>query len=180
VLSLDAQTLDGVIDSIIEAGAVTGTSSRAERIAEGLRARVTDVRRTTAHLPRCRTLALEWSDPPFSGGHWVPDMIEIAGGTALLAASGTQSRRLTWDEIGDAGADTVVFMPCGYSLDHAADEGRALLERSELRGTRVVAVDAGSLFSRPGPRLVDGLEILAWIQHPDRFATPQPDAVVEL
>jgi iron complex transport system substrate-binding protein len=180
VLSIDAQTLDGVIDSIVEVGVATATASRAEELASTLRARTEDVRRRAAELPRARTLALEWSDPPFSGGHWVPDMIGIAGGTALLAEPGTPSRRLTWEEIATARAETVVFMPCGYALAPAADEGRALLERPEVRGARIVAVDANAYFSRPGPRLVDGLEILASILHPERFPEPRPDAFVEL
>jgi iron complex transport system substrate-binding protein len=180
VLSLDAQTLDGVIESIVEVGSVTRRSSDAHELASRLRARVDEVRAEAADLPRRRTLALEWSDPPFSGGHWVPDMIEIAGGTALLADAGAPSRRLTWDEIGDSRADTLVFMPCGYSLEQAVDEGRTLLDRQELQGARVVAVDASPLFSRPGPRLVEGLEIMAWVQHPDRFDNRHPDAVREL
>jgi iron complex transport system substrate-binding protein len=180
VMSLDAQTLDGVIDSIVEVGEVTGTVSRAEQLTAALRARIDTVRRRAAPLRRPTTLALEWSDPPFSGGHWVPEMIGVAGGAALLSEPGAPSRRLSWDEIASTRAENVVFMPCGYSLDRAADEGRALLERPELRGGRVVAVDANSEFSRPGPRLVDGLETLAWIQHPDHFPKPASNVAVEL
>jgi iron complex transport system substrate-binding protein len=112
-------------------------------------------------------------------------MSELIGGKKvafLVANEGVEQIELTrpWDEIGDAGAETVVFVPCGYSLDHAADEGRSLLERPELRAARIVAVDANSQFSRPGPRLVDGLEVLAWVQHPDRFPNRQPNLVKEL
>jgi iron complex transport system substrate-binding protein len=180
VMSLDAQTLDGVVDSIIEVGEVTNTVSRAAHLTAGLRARIDAVRETAALLRRTSTLALEWSDPPFSGGHWVPEMIGVAGGTAVLSEAGAPSRRLSWDDIAIVPAEIVVFMPCGYSLDRAADEGRTLLERPELDGARVVAVDANAEFSRPGPRLVDGLETLAWIQHPDEFPEPPSSMAAEL
>jgi iron complex transport system substrate-binding protein len=180
VLSLDAHTLDGVIETIVHVGEATGARATAIRMVMTLRARVDAVRRAAESLPRPRTLALEWSDPPFSGGHWVPEMIGIAGGSPLLSEPGMPSRRLSWEEIGAARPELVVFTPCGYALDRAADEGRAVIARPELRAARVVAVDANAVFSRPGPRLVDGLEALAWIQHPDRFAPPPPGTVIEL
>ncbi len=121
VLSLDPNTLDEVIGSIVTAGKVLGPEERAREIAADLRARVDAVRRTALRLPSIRVLALEWSDPPFAGGHWVPDMVEAAGGTNLLAEKGQASRQVTWREIADATPEVVVFMPCGSYLEEAEE-----------------------------------------------------------
>jgi iron complex transport system substrate-binding protein len=135
---------------------------------DGLRTRVDSVRAAVAGRPRPRTLALEWSDPPFSGGHWVPEMIDVAGGEPVLGVAGERSRRLSWSEIRDAAADVVMFMPCGYGLAEAADEGAQLLERAELAAaSSIYALPADALFSRPGPRVVDGIELLASLLHPE-------------
>jgi iron complex transport system substrate-binding protein len=125
-----------------------------------------------ADRPRRRVLALEWSDPPFNGGHWIPQMIELAGGDPVLAEPGRDSVRVTWDDIALAAPDVVVFTPCGYSLDEAVEEGRGLLTRPELVGKEVWAVDADSYFVRPGPRLVDGVELLAGMLHPGASDLP--------
>jgi iron complex transport system substrate-binding protein len=179
VVSLDPSSIDEVIDSLVAVGRATGAEDRAAARASELRSRVDAVRRATTGLARPRTLALEWSDPPFNGGHWVPEMIEVAGGTAALGDPRAPSRRLSWNEIETAASDVVVFMPCGYGLADAVTEGEHLLERPELAGAPAIfAVDATSYFSRPGPRLVDGVEVLAWILHPDDFPTP-PDGRVE-
>lgn len=181
VVSLDPSSVDEVIDCLVAVGRATDTEDRADARAAELRERVDAVRDATAPLPRPRTLALEWSDPPFSGGHWVPEMIHAAGGTALLGDPGVPSRRLSWNEIESAASEVVVFMPCGYELPQAVSEGRQLLERAELVGAPALfAVDATSYFSRPGPRLVDGVEILAWTLHPDRFPPPAAGRVEQL
>ncbi|HEX6312046.1 MAG TPA: cobalamin-binding protein [Acidimicrobiia bacterium] len=180
VVSLDPSTVDEVIDSLVAVGRATGTEARATAAVAGLRARVDTVRAATSGLDRPRAFALEWSDPPFNGGHWVPEMIECAGGTAVLGSTGAPSRRVAWDEIAAARPELVVFMPCGYGLAEAAAEGRRLLERPELEGAGVVAVDASAYFSRPGPRLVDGIELLGWVLHPDAVAPPAAGRVEKL
>jgi iron complex transport system substrate-binding protein len=126
--------------------------------------------------------ALEWGDPPFNGGHWIPEMIEIAGAEALLACPGTPSLRVTWEQIAAAQPQVVVFMPCGYGLEAAADEAkRTLLQRPELAGaTAILAVDANAYFSRSGPRLIDGVEILVAALHPGRLAPPPAGTAVRL
>jgi iron complex transport system substrate-binding protein len=162
---------------------VTGTEDRAEQVVAGLRRRLEDVAAAVRGLERPRTFALEWSDPPFNGGHWVPEMIEHAGGRPVLGCRGTPSVRVTWDQISEADPEVVVFMPCGYDSERAATEAEAegLLERQHLAGVdRFFAVDASAYFSRPGPRLVDGVEILAALLHPDAAAQPHPDAVRRL
>ncbi|MBV8159912.1 MAG: patatin-like phospholipase family protein [Acidimicrobiia bacterium] len=124
------------------------------------------------------TFPLEWLQPPFSGGHWVPDLVERAGGAPLLCTPGEHSRPLRWTDVAAAAPEVVVFMPCGYDLAAAVAEAAALADVAELRTTpawrdhRVWAVDATAYFSRPGPRIVDGLELLAWIIHPDAFPPP--------
>jgi iron complex transport system substrate-binding protein len=168
VVSLDPASLDDVISCIGRVGEVTGTSDRAAEVMQDLRDRVERVRLATAGAARPRVLALEWSDPPFSAGHWVPEMIEAAGGDPLLADPGARSRRLTWSEIDAVAPEIVAFMPCGYSLDDAIREGGELADRSELAGaSQLWALAGDAYFSRPGPRVVDGVEILASIVHPE-------------
>ncbi len=178
VISLDPHTLDEVIAGIEEVGRATGTVQLAATVADTLRDRVRDVEAKAAGLDVVRTLALEWADPPFNGGHWVPEMIRLAGGQDVLGVEGAPSRRLSWAEVGSAAPDMIVFMPCGYGLAEATEQARDLYGVEEFattpaaRGGAVFAVDSSSHFSRPGPRLVDGLETLAWILHPDVFPEP--------
>ena len=180
VLSLDPSNLDEVIGCIGQVGDATGTSERASELMAALRARVERVRQLVSGAPRPRTFALEWADPPFNGGHWVPDMIDAAGGEPVLASVGERSRRVEWDEIAAASPELVVFMPCGYGLTDAVEQGRGLLEVPALAGASIVATDANALFSRPGPRVVDGVEALAWVLHPDRVPAPPAGLVSRL
>jgi iron complex transport system substrate-binding protein len=167
VLSMDPSSLGEVLDCVLRVGAVTGTESTATSLVDGLRARLRAVSDGVAGKERPRTFALEWSDPPFNGGHWVPEMIELAGGEPVLASRGTPSVRVSWDQIVSASPQVVVFMPCGYDLDGAVAEAGSLLDRPEISDAAFFAVDASSYFSRPGPRLVDGVEILASALHPE-------------
>ena len=186
VISLDPNTLDDIFDGIVAVGRATGTESEAQTLVSGLRDRVEKVRATALRLPAIRTLALEWGDPPFAGGHWIPEMVEIAGGSNLLSAPKEPSREVAWREIADAAPEVLVFMPCGYYLDEAETELEKLLEIPDLRDTPAArgggafAVDASSYFSRPGPRVVDGLEILACALHPEAFSEPPGDRVTRL
>ncbi len=170
VVSLDPSSLDDVIACVGQVGAVTGTRAMADAIMRDLRARVANVRTAVDDLLAQRVLALEWADPPFNGGHWIPDMLLAAGAEPLLSPPGARSRRMEWSEIADAAPDVVVFMPCGYSLDGAVEEGAALLRHPALAATAEIwALDANAYFSRPGPRVVDGVELLASVLHPDTF-----------
>lgn len=167
VVSLDPATLNDVITCIDLVGNATGTNARARVLTERLRERLASVHKAVAGRGRLRTFALEWSDPPFSGGHWVPDIIEAAGGKPLLASSGAPSRRLRWEDVADETPEVVVFMPCGYGLDEAVAEGRRLLDVPALAtAARIYAANASDYFSRPGPRVIDGVEALAWALHP--------------
>jgi iron complex transport system substrate-binding protein len=185
VLSLDPNTIGNILESIERVGQATGTEPRAKELVDGLAGRVERVRQTAAGLPSIRTLCLEWSDPPFAAGHWVPGMVELAGGIHLLTSSDptTPSRRVAWREVAEALPEVIVFMPCGYYLEEAEAEAEKLHDLPDFADTpaarlgNVFAVDASSYFSRPGPRIVEGLEILAWAIHPEAFAEPGSDAI---
>jgi iron complex transport system substrate-binding protein len=178
VLSMDPSSLREVLDCVIELGRVTGTESVAREFVDRLTARLIRVEQAVTGLQRPKTFALEWSDPPFNGGHWVPEMIEIAGGDPVLANRGTDSVRITWEQIEEASVEVVVFMPCGYGLEQAAVEAEGLLNRTELRSADAIyAVDANAYFSRPGPRLVEGVEALAATLHPGSVDVPNVSAI---
>jgi iron complex transport system substrate-binding protein len=167
VVSMDPSSLEDVIECLRAVGAATGTEARADRLVTALHERLERVRHAVAGRARPRTFALEWSDPPFNGGHWVPDMIDAAGATPVLCRRGTPSVTVAWEEIATEGPEVVVFMPCGYDLEQACDEAVSLLGRPELAAAEgFFAVDASAYFSRPGPRLVDGVELLASALHP--------------
>jgi iron complex transport system substrate-binding protein len=182
VLSLDPSSLDEVLDGVLQVGKTAGVPERAEEVVAGLRERLARVQATVEGLERPRVFALEWGDPPFNGGHWVPEMLQVAGAEALLAGPGAPSVRVTWAQIAAAAPQVVVFMPCGYDLQAAADEAtRTLLWRPELAGAEaIVAVDASAYCSRPGPRLVDGVEILAAALHPERLPPPPAGTAMRL
>ncbi|HXW77939.1 MAG TPA: cobalamin-binding protein, partial [Acidimicrobiales bacterium] len=168
VVSLDPGRLDDVIDCVGLVGRATGTWQTAETLMAVLRRRLATVRRRVEGRRRPRVFVLEWPDPPFNAGHWVPDMVEMAGGIPVLATAGERSRRLTWDEIATESIDITVFSPCGYDLAGAVREAAAFLDRPEVAQLgRIVAVDANANFSRPGPRVVDGVELLAQLFHPE-------------
>jgi iron complex transport system substrate-binding protein len=181
VISLDPSSLDEVLDGVLQVGKAAG-AERAEEVVAGLHERLASVHAAVEGLERPRVFALEWGDPPFNGGHWVPEMLQVAGAEPLLACPGAPSVRVTWKQIEAAAPQVVVFMPCGYGLQAAVEEAsRSLLGRPELaRVEAVIAVDASAYCSRPGPRLVDGVEILAAALHPGRLPPPPAGTAVRL
>jgi iron complex transport system substrate-binding protein len=182
VISLDPSSLDEVLDGVLQVARAAGVQERAEEVVAGLRERLDRVQATVEGLERPRVFALEWGDPPFNGGHWVPEMLQVAGAEALLACPGAPSVRVTWAQIQAAAPEMVVFMPCGYGLQAAVEEAtRTLLGRPELAGVEaIVVVDASAYCSRPGPRLVDGVEILAAALHPGQLPPPPAGTAVRL
>ena len=181
VISLDPATLEDVLDDALEVGEAAGARDAAAALVADARNRLDRVERAVAGLPRPRVAALEWLDPPFAGGHWVPKMIDLAGGEDVLGRPGEKSRTVDWEEIGRARPETLICMPCGYGVERSAEE--ALAHRGELAGlgaARVVAVDAAAYFSRPGPRLVDGVELLGHVLHPELVPAPPPGRMEEL
>jgi iron complex transport system substrate-binding protein len=182
VISLDPSSLDEVLEGVLQVGKAAGVQQRAQEVVAGLRERLASIQAAVAGLERPRVFALEWGDPPFNGGHWVPEMLQVAGAEAVLACPGGPSVRVTWEQIEAAAPQVVVFMPCGYGLQAAVEEAsRTLLGRPELAGVEaIVAVDASAYCSRPGPRLVDGVEILAAALHPERLPPPPAGTAVRL
>ncbi len=173
VISLDPERLGEVFDDVTTLGAAARVRGRARELRAELERRIARLSESLAGVERPRTLALEWLDPPFIGGHWVPEMIELAGGADPLGEPGAKSRTATWEELETAAPDVVVAMPCGWDAPRALEELAAHRERIDaLAATRVFAVDAAASFSRPGPRLVDGTELLAHLLHPDRVEAP--------
>jgi iron complex transport system substrate-binding protein len=173
VISLDPDHLTEVLADVSRLGEAAGAAEQATELRGRLESRLAAVGEAVAGSARPRVLALEWLDPPFIGGHWVPEMIEIAGGEDALGVAGTKSRTAGWDELAASGAEAVVAMPCGWDSRQAVAEAQAHAgELAALEARRVWAVDAASSFSRPGPRLVDGTELLAHLLHPGRVDPP--------
>jgi iron complex transport system substrate-binding protein len=181
VISLDPSSLDEVLEGVLQVGKAADAEQRAHQVVAGLRHRLARVHAAVEGLERPRVFALEWGDPPFNG-HWVPEMLQVAGAEVVLACPGAPSVRVTWTQIQAVAPQVVVFMPCGYGLQAAADEARrSLLRRPELAWVEaIVAVDASAYCSRPGPRLVDGVEILAAMLHPERLPPPPAGTAVRL
>jgi iron complex transport system substrate-binding protein len=186
VVSMDPTGLDEVLETFLEVGRATGSEARAEELVASLRDRIEAVGARAARLPGIRTFAMEWLDPPFVGGHWIPEMIRLAAGLSLLSEPKQRSHRVTWRQIADASPEVVVFMPCGYYLPEAEEEAGRIFGVPEFRettayaGRTVFATDASSFFSRPGPRLVDGLEALAWAIHPEAYPEPPPGVITRV
>jgi iron complex transport system substrate-binding protein len=180
VLSLDPRSLGEVIESIVAVGRRTGVPGRAERLAGGLRARLDRVAALVAGRPRPRVAVVEWVDPPFTAGHWVPDLVTAAGGTPAPGRPGQPSVQASWAEVAAEVPDLVIVAPCGYHLDGAAEQAAAVaaaLAEAGLRGVPVWAIDADGIVVRPGPRLVAGVEAIAAVLHPEAVPPPPPGTV---
>jgi iron complex transport system substrate-binding protein len=173
VLTVDPHRLDEVLNSVVQVGAATGHTGMAQDLVDGLRRRLDHVERLVAGKRRPRVLVLEWTDPPFAPGHWVPDMVASAGGHCALGTAGEKSYRVSWDTAMASAPEVVVVAPCGYHLEAAVDLAQTVVGQEKLPpGIPVWAVDANASFARPGPRLVDGVEALAAILHEDVFGPP--------
>ena len=180
VVSLDPKTLGEAMGDIRTIAQATGVRDAALELVTRQRARIDAVRRAVQDADPVRVAAIEWLDPVFVAGHWTPQIIELAGGADVLGFAGEHSEQSTWETVAAARPEVVVAMPCGYDAERSREE--ALRYAAELRGIgakRVVAVDAAAYFSRPGPRLVDGLELMAHVLHPDRVPEA-PGAVYEI
>ena len=173
VISLDPESLGEVMGDLETIAAAAGHPGRGEALRGELERRIDRVRELVRGAGRPRVAALEWLDPVFVGGHWVPEMVAAAGGIDALGRPGRKSAVVGWEEVRAARPEVVVVMPCGLYADDAAAVARSFSEPLRSLGAeRVVAVDAASSFSRPGPRLADGIELLAHVFHPDLAAPP--------
>jgi iron complex transport system substrate-binding protein len=186
VISLDPHTLEDVVAQLETVGRTLDREERGIELATALRARIAKAKEAAKRLPDVRVFCLEWWEPPFSAGHWIPEMVEAVAATNLLSEKGGRSEEVTHRQIRDANPEIIVFMPCGYYLEEAEEEGQAVLRHPEIADTpaarngNVFAVDATSFFSRPGPRVVDGMEILGWAAHPEAYREPPAGTIARL
>jgi iron complex transport system substrate-binding protein len=180
VISLDPSTIGEVLADVPRLASATDSVAAGERLLAEAAERMEAVERAVEGAERPAVAALEWLDPLWVGGHWVPQMIELAGGVDVLGMPGEKSRTVSWEELTAAGPEVIVTMPCGLYAEQAAAETVARRERLAPLGARVVAVDAAAYFSRPGPRLVDGIELLGHLLHPDRVPAPPTRRSIEV
>jgi iron complex transport system substrate-binding protein len=167
VLSLDARTIAEIEDTVVMLGRRLGAPEAGRTVAEEMRARLTAMGEAVEGLERPPVFVAEWLDPPFAAGHWVPEMVDLAGGAEVLGRRGEPSYRTTWESIAAAAPELVVVAPCGYEAERGAAEAR----RMPLPA-RAVAVDANAYYSRPAPRIADGVAQLGHLLHPE--AVPDP------
>ena len=186
VVSLEPNTIEDIFDNIRYVAELCGVADRGDRLVSDLQKRLDEVTNKTSRLGKKRVFMLEWLEPPFSPGHWVPQQVEIAGGISLLGEVGKKSVTTSYEAIAESDPDTMVMIPCGY---YAADILRQLPQTvfpESWKSIRAVfddniwALDATSYFSRPGPRVVDGAEILAKILHPEVFGEPSANEAVRI
>jgi iron complex transport system substrate-binding protein len=173
-LTLDPRTLAGIGETVRTVATRLAEDGAGARVADAFRARIEAVRRAVAGRPRPRVVVLEWLDPPFAAGHWVPEMVEAAGGDERLGRAGEPSRPVSWDDVRAAAPELVVLAPCGFTAERAAREAAGMPEL----GCRVVAVHGDAFFSRPAPRVADGISQLAHLLHPDAVPDPGLPALV--
>lgn len=181
VLTLNAAALEDMLSDIERIGEATNTTSAARTFTSELRTRLHNVRkRVSVDQALPSVVCLEWLDPLYAAGHWVPEMVSWAGGRHLLGRAGSQSERITWEQLVAAAPDILIIMPCGFSIERTVREMNRLTSYPDwprlpaVQHGRVFAVDSGAYFSRPGPRLVDGTEILAALCHPSQFGQIMP------
>jgi iron complex transport system substrate-binding protein len=179
VIDYSPATLDGVLGHITALGWRLGAEAAGDELINGMRLRLGRVRAALAEQDtHPRVYVSEWLEPPYAAGHWVPDMVSAAGGMEVAGIAGEPSFRMRWTDVAGLEPDTVVLAPCGFDLDRTLTEVVTLDLSAHLLGTsarqesRVFAVDANGYFSRPGPRLVDGVELLAYLLHPDAYSDP--------
>lgn len=181
ILTLDPMTLDAVIDSVRLVGDLTGTAAEAAVIMHECRDRLAAIAVKLDGVTPRPTLLLEWTDPAFTDGHWVPDMIAAAGGRSVMGRPGRNSQGATWDEIAASAAEVVIVAPCGFRLAGATELAQQVVARGMLPdGAEVWAVDADAFVVRPSPRVVDGVETFASILHPERLGQPDPSAAARV
>jgi iron complex transport system substrate-binding protein len=177
VISLDPHTVGEVLGDARTLAQATDSKEAAVDLISEASARIDRIRVFTRNARRIRVAALEWLDPPFAAGHWTPQLISYAGGEDMLGFAGENSEERSWEEVAAARPDVVIVMPCGYDAEIAHRE--AEMHRDQLAAVgagEVVAVNAAAYFSRPGPRIIDGLELLAHILHPELVPEPDPPA----
>lgn len=188
LLTLNPTTLDQILTDVERIGCATGKAAEARALTTDLRAQLEGIRDRISHagdwgVGHPTVACLEWLDPLYAAGHWVPEMVSLAGGVDVLGAAGAPSQRVTWEQVRNTAPDVLVLMPCGFSVNRTLREWECLTHHPGWRSLpsvqngRVFVVDASAYFSRPGPRLVDGVAILAALCHPAAFGCALPPGV---
>jgi iron complex transport system substrate-binding protein len=172
VLFLTPRNIAEIVENILAVGGAIGRTREAESLVRDHEKRLAAVRAAVAGAPARRVVFLEWTEPLFCGGHWVPEMISLAGGHDPLGRPGEDSVRMEWDDVAKAAPELIIVSPCGYRLERAAELARQMPQISDAK---VYAVDANAYFARPGPRVVEGVELLAHLFHPDLAGWAQHD-----
>lgn len=188
VISLSPSTINEILDTILAVGGATDTRDRADELVEKLKARIQRIDYLfSGERDRPRVFCMEWLDPPYAAGHWIPEMVQLAGGDNGIGKPGKPSIKVSWDDIVNFAPQIVIVMPCGFNIENTLEEIDLLTSDkhwNQLPASRrgqAYLVDANSYFSRSGPRIVDGLEILAKIIHPEAFEFQFPnDSVLNL
>ena len=168
VVTLDPHTIEDVLSSILALGRLTGHEEAAEELVRNHRLRMAAILRSVVLRPRPRVAVLEWTDPPYAPGHWIPEMVELAGGECVLGTRGAKSVRVTWDDVRATAPDVLILAPCGYDLAGAQTLADEVVLAGQLPGVVTYAVDANASWVRPGTRLIDGIEELARLLHASR------------
>lgn len=171
ILFLTPGDIAGIEDNIYATGVAIGRPDAADDLVASNRKRLARVRAAVAEAPARRVVFLEWTEPPFCGGHWVPEMVTLAGGHDPLGRAGEESARITWEDVSAAEPEIIVVAPCGYRLEAAMELARSL---PRMPGARICAVDANAYYARPGPRVAEGVELLAHLFHPSLVAWTHP------
>jgi iron complex transport system substrate-binding protein len=181
VVQQDPSTLGEMLEDVVRLGEATGIAQQAHELRGELEGRLATVRAAVSGASPPRVIALEWLDPPYVGGHWIPEMISIAGGEDVAGPPGLKSPEVSWGELSGLNPDVAIAMPCGWYVDDSRAQALTHWEQIDALGAqRVFAVDAASTFSRPGPRLVDGAELLGHLLHPDLVDPPGNIGFAEL
>jgi iron complex transport system substrate-binding protein len=180
LVSLEPETLEDVFENIRVVGGLVGSSDTAQRVCDSLRRRIAAVEQQVSGRPRRRVVCLEWVDPPFNCGHWTPELVTIAGGDERLGVARRPAQLLDWQRVVDADPEVVVVMACGFSLERSLQEVESARGHLYGLGADIWVVDGNAFFSRPGPRLVDSVEIMAGILHPGAVGAPHPSAARRL
>lgn len=172
VLFLTPRNIAEIVDNVLAVGRAIGRTKEAESLVREHQERLANVRATVARAPTRRVVFLEWTEPLFCGGHWVPEMISLAGGEDPLGRPGEDSVRMDWDDVTKAKPEMIIVSPCGFRLERAVELARQM---PPISGSTVYAVDANAYFARPGPRVVEGVELLAHLFHPDLVSWSHAD-----
>jgi len=172
VLFLTPRSVGEIEDNIVDVGRAIGRVEEAKALVRSNQEKLSRVQRAVARAPRRRVVFLEWTDPFFCGGHWVPEMISFAGGEDPLGRPGADSVRMAWEDVANARPEIIIVSPCGYRLDRSIELARQL---KRVPGAELYAVDANAYFARPGPRVIEGVELLAHLFHPDLVSWPHAD-----